>query len=111
MPGADEVVVKLKAAEKRKLAGAYALCGIYAGRLEAQAKQNAPWTDRTGNARKFLKGSVSIDEKAITIYLSHSVEYGIWLELANSGKYAILKPTMESRAEEIKKGLQDYWNG
>lgn len=77
--------------------------------MQNSAKHNAPWTDRTGNARSGLFGTAERDaaRKIVTIYLSHgaTVEYGIYLELANSGRYAIIMRTMESHLPELKRML------
>lgn len=72
------------------------ICEKYAAEAEQIAKSTAPWTDRTGDARKLLKGSVINDKDVIGFQLAHRVEYGKHLETANDGKYAILKPTIES---------------
>jgi hypothetical protein len=71
------------------------VCAKYAAEAEQTAKANAPWKDRTGDARKLLKGRVIDDGEALGFALAHRVEYGKHLETANSGKYAILKPTIE----------------
>lgn len=58
------------------------------------ARGNAPWTDRTGDARRSI-GSVDDSSKDIIRYwLKIGVDYGIWLEISNQGKYRILVPTM-----------------
>lgn len=59
-------------------------------------KTNAPWTNRTGNARNGLHAEPYAIEggKAFEIVVAHSVPYGIWLETRFSGKYAILMPTV-----------------
>ena len=64
--------------------------------MEAYAKENASWQDRTGDARALLKGDALHDEaNDISIaYLSHGVPYGIWLEIMNSGEFAIVMPTV-----------------
>ena len=64
--------------------------------MESYAKENAPWKDRTGDARALLKGDAIHDEaNDISIaYLSHGVPYGIWLEIMNSGEFAIVMPTI-----------------
>ncbi len=63
--------------------------------MEAYAKQNAPWGDRTTNARQ---GLVTFVEDAIaggTITLAHTVYYGVYLELHFNGRFAIIMPTIE----------------
>jgi coproporphyrinogen III oxidase len=72
------------------------ICAKYAVEAEQLAKANAPWKDRTGEARKLLKGKVIEEDDAVGFALIHRVEYGKHLETANSGKYAILKPTIEA---------------
>jgi hypothetical protein len=69
--------------------------------IEAYAQQNAPWTDRTGEARNGLTATVSEDNGEIVITLAHSVEYGIYLELKNDGEYAIIMPTLEAVGPEV----------
>jgi len=65
------------------------------------ARQNAPWTDQTGDARAGLDTEVDDEGDEIVITLFHSVEYGIWLETIQSGRFAIIMPTLEAFASEI----------
>ena len=71
------------------------VCEKYAFDAERFAQEFAPWTDRTKDARRLLKGEVIDEEDALGIRLMHRKEYGKYLETANDGKYAILKPTIE----------------
>lgn len=59
--------------------------------MEAWAKANAPWQDRTGAARAGLHASV----EGNSIVLSHGVPYGIWLEVANGGRFAIIAQAID----------------
>ena len=78
------------------------LANTHAARLEAQMKRNRPWTDRTNMAKVSLRGVVSRPSIAVVrITLSHGVHYGKWLELANSRKYAIVRPTIEKEAMKV----------
>lgn len=58
------------------------------------ARTNAPWTDRTGAARGGLFAFPSSMGSHHEILITHSPDYGIWLEIANSGKYQIILPTV-----------------
>lgn len=62
---------------------------------EAYMKNNAPWVDRTGNARNGLKAQTVVTTNNVTIYLFHQVPYGPYLELRWSGRYQIINPTIE----------------
>jgi hypothetical protein len=73
-----------------------------AKRLESRMKLERRWTDRTGNAKAALRGTVSMpNEHIVRITLSHGVKYGIWLELAKEKKYAIIMPTLNKYAPEV----------
>lgn len=58
------------------------------------AKTNAIWTDRSGNARRSIAKEDLSEGDTVLFYLTIGVDYGIWLEVANDGKYKILQPTM-----------------
>jgi hypothetical protein len=62
--------------------------------MTAYAKKNAPWTDRTGNARAGLHTVHNVGQNFVELTVAHSVPYGIWLEVRWSGKYAIIGPTI-----------------
>lgn len=66
-----------------------------AKKMENFAKENRRWTDRTGHARQRLNGYVSKIQNGYRIYIAHGVDYGIWLELANEKRFAILPQTIE----------------
>lgn len=66
-----------------------------AARGEGLAKISAPWQDQTGRARSGLRGTSDVSGDKAEIVLSYNVDYGIWLELANSGRFATVIPTME----------------
>lgn len=79
-----------------------------APKVEGHAKVNAPWTDQTGNARQGLRAQ-AFDEgggmKGIVLY--HQVPYGIWLEVKNSGEYAIILPTIEVMGPQVMASLEN----
>ena len=72
-----------------------------AARVEAYAKSNAPWADRTGEARNGLVADVSMDGGEVTLTLAHTAEHGYWLELIQEGRFAIIMPTLEALGPEI----------
>lgn len=61
--------------------------------MEAFARANAPWTDRTGDARGGLAGEAFADAGQVGAAIVHSVDYGIWLENRWENRYAIIGPT------------------
>lgn len=69
--------------------------------MQAYAQANAPWEDRTGDARAGLTASVGVEGDDVVISLYHTVDYGIWLEVRWGGQYAIIQPTIEHFSEEL----------
>ena len=65
------------------------------------AKANAVWIDRTGNARRSIAAEDLSSKDVVLFYLTIGVDYGIWLEVANDGKYRILQPTMTIYEKKI----------
>lgn len=61
---------------------------------ETYMRTHARWTDRTTNARNGLFATVihNTSDNWLMV-LSHGVDYGIWLEVIQGGKYAIVRPT------------------
>jgi hypothetical protein len=94
---------------RRILAAIIQVCQVYAGEAEGYMKNNAPWKDRTGVARANLHSKVIIDKDNIVIRLSHGVEYGVYLEYAHGGKYAILNPTARLYKEKLIRSLNSLF--
>ena len=88
---------------------ARAAVGLYADTLakqmEAYAKANRVWNDITGQARGTLKGSWKWQGDVARVELSHGVYYGVYLELCNERRYAIIRPTIYYLAPKAVKGL------
>ena len=110
----------------------------YWGQLnQDEARQNAVWEDRTGNARGGLffavdgfglspiTGEVTAEAKAemsdvtvesgdqstLIITLGHTVFYGKFLELSNGGRYAIIMSTMEGNLPQLERMIQEVFQG
>lgn len=121
MPGRMNFAQGAAEALERKKAGLYALLQNWAGQVEGYAKTHAAWVDRTGHARQGLHAGVDVRGDTFILYLSHGVEYGVWLELAckprelrkalwyKPGPYSIVIPTMQAHAPRIGQTVRDYW--
>lgn len=83
-----------------------ALCQSYAARIEAWMKENAVWMDRTGNARQSLYAAVDELVNGAVITLGYGVDYSVFLELANQGRFSILLPALDKFAAELWEDIQ-----
>ena len=78
-----------------------------AKKFENHAKKNRPWTDRTGHARQRLTGYVETFSDKTRINIAHGVYYGVYLELCNEKRFAILQPTVNALSKEVLKGYKE----
>lgn len=69
--------------------------------VENYMKSNAPWQDQTGNARNGLFARAYAEGDETGIVLGHSVDYGIWLEVRWSGRYAIVQPAIDTMGPAV----------
>ena len=110
--GDEQLQVGLRQYNQRLLAGLFSIAQFYAPQMEAYAKQNREWTDRTSNARQGLHTQIDDQRpRYIRIYLSHGVVYGEDLETVSSGAFAILMPTINHFAPKIMKKIRDFLAG
>lgn len=79
------------------------------------AQSNAPWEDRTGDARAGLDVDVEWEGEVIVWSMFHSVDYGLYLETRWNGKFSIIMPTLEMFANQVGRRLSesggDYASG
>jgi hypothetical protein len=71
------------------------------------AKANAPWGDRTGDAREGLDSDVYWEGHTIVWDMFHTVDYGLYLETRWNAKYAIIMPTLEMFSNQIGRGMSE----
>jgi hypothetical protein len=107
---ASDLIDGLTGLEARTLVATKVYAQTAANNLESYAKQNAPWTDRTGMARKSIAGSISDIPHGVRITLAHGVDYGIWLELAHEKKFATIAPTIRVKSASVVKGFENLMN-
>lgn len=86
-----------------------AAIGLYADsvgtKLEAYAKEDAPWQDRSHSARDTITGGYRWHGNKCTIYVCGNMEYSVYLELCHEKKYAVLWPTIERLQPDILRGF------
>ena len=76
------------------------------GRAVTYAKTNAPWTDDTAAARNGLGAVAITNQYHWELVVFHSVYYGLYLEVCNSGKYAIIMPTVKHVGEQLMRSCE-----
>lgn len=110
----DKVTPKLQGSTKRAKAYISRVTTFHALRAEGFARINAPWTDRTTNARNKLIAQADNSRASSghwEIVIAHGVSYGFWLEVkhaeAGVGRYAIIVPTIKDQAPQYWETAQD----
>ncbi len=83
--------------------------------VTAMMATNAPWTDRTGAARRNLHAWTMPNGMRILFYVAHGVPYGIFLELSHQGRFAVLWSTLRMAAPlilaDVRARLQQRFGG
>lgn len=67
----------------------------YAFVAQNHSRTNAPWTDRTGNARQGLFATPFNEDGGFEIVLYHTMPYGIYLERRWDGRWGIIPETVQ----------------
>jgi hypothetical protein len=76
-------------------------------KLEGHAKNNAPWTDRTGLSRKTIEGGSQMEGNKCVVYVSGNTQQMPFLELCHDKKYATLQPAVDALSPEILRGMNN----
>lgn len=69
--------------------------------VESWLKNNAPWTDRTGNLRQSMWAEFQQFALDLALVFDYGLDYGVFLELGNSGAYAVTGPALDYFAPRI----------
>lgn len=78
--------------------------------LVSYMQDNAPWTDRTGDARRLLGSNARITGKgSVTLTAFHGVPYGGFLETGtvHNAPYPILRPALEAHYGQARQIMND----
>lgn len=134
IPPSAQLIPGVKEYGHRIEAGIYAVASRWGQGIQDQARQDAVWEDRTGNARSGLfyavegfgmgevVGEISSGAKALMkdvnveqgkdnlliIALAHTVFYGKFLELSHGGRYAIIMSTIESNLPALERQIKSF---
>lgn len=100
----------MKALDARMERGITAATAFHATRAQSYARANAPWVDRTSNARNGLFAKAEKSGSKYRIVVSHSVPYGVWLEVRFSGRYQIIRPTVDHEGDALMRTLVGLLN-
>lgn len=98
---AEKLLSNLETSETKAMIAIKMYANEGAKKMENYAKLNRPWKDRTAHARQRLVGFVETLSNSVRINISHGVYYGIYLELCNNKRFAILQKTVNACSTEI----------
>jgi hypothetical protein len=73
---------------------------------ELTMKAKAPWRDHTGEARRSLWADHMKSGNTRRIEMGHGVEYGVYLEESNNGRFQIVMPVLVATARSFMQSLE-----
>jgi len=109
--GREEVKAAMKRYGEDVKHAKYQLALGWTEKLSTYAKRNARWDDQTGDARRSLYSVVEDANGRTTIFLSHGMDYGVYLELRHQGRLAIILATLEAHYEPIQASYRRMMGG
>lgn len=103
----SQVTANMEGFTDRLKAGLEVMGNTVGRNMQSYARANKPWTNRTYSARNGLESKVEwTSDDLLDIAVFHTVDYGIWLELAHGEKYAILQEARDSQVQTFKNMIQ-----
>ena len=129
----DQLIPAIQKYGTDVLVAVQAVANYWGQIVQDEARLEAPWEDRTANARGGiffavdgfgltpLTGEVTPEAKSemsdvaiesgdantLIITLGHTVFYGKYLETSNGGRYAIIMSTIEKNLSSLERMIQD----
>jgi hypothetical protein len=111
MAGSEQVIKNLYKWATMKKAGIEGQCLTTTKNMTDYARKTARWQDRTGNARAGLNGGHFWETpEVLKLYIAHSMEYGVFLELAHDRKYQILEESLNKFKDSWFKSIERIMN-
>lgn len=78
--------------------------------IEDRMKREHPWQNRTFQAERNLACGVWKLHEDIVLEAANPVEYGIYLETMQRGRFAVVTPTLRSQYPVIEQKLNEAFN-
>jgi hypothetical protein len=129
----QQLIPNIEEYGRKALVAVQAVANYWGQMNQDEARQEARWEDRTGNARGgiffavdgfglgTITGTVTVeaesggdgvtveqgDQDTLVITLGHTMFYGKFLELSNGGRYAIIMSTLERNLSGLERMLKD----
>ena len=69
------------------------------------------WTNRTGQAAARMFTNAEMTANAISWFMAHGVQYGVYLELANDRRYAAINPIIQRYASRFIQDVYKLYRG
>ena len=110
MSESGDVGKNIEAIFKRREIALFALCTEYATRalqnFRKEQEGDKYWNNLTFQTMDRMIAEAYTEEDALGWFLAHTVEHGVYLELANDGKHAAIKPTIDALMPEFKADIK-----
>lgn len=107
--GREQILVKMALYGNTVIDTVGGVADYHAPIIEADMKATASWRDRSGNARQGLHAERVEGKGVVAIVMWHTMDYGKWLEVRFSGRYAILWPSVLRFAPRVFKMLREVF--
>jgi len=111
--GIRAVKITIQEIFQRRRAMTIMLCMAYAAKalqnFREQQITDEFWNNQTNVAYNSVFGQELVEGDEVGFFLAHTVEYGVYLELANDRKHEALRPVINELLPEFTVNLQRIW--
>ncbi len=105
--GTDRAMAgRIEAYGRNLIAAIYRLAEEWATRIANDARSGAPWTDRSGLARRSIMGRAFRFATGAVIIVSGGAPWSIYLERRWGGKFAAITPALQRAYAAVLASLQ-----
>lgn len=106
--GLDGILANMDVYQAKIYRAMYQVAQYFSEIVQTEARDNARWKDRSGNARQGLTGfPEALSEDIVLLVLQHKMEYGVYLELKE--RYAIILPTLEAHYNAVMQMVDEVF--
>ena len=103
----------IELAYERRRVQVYALCLLYAAKalqyFRVRQMGNTYWENRTNLAKDTVFSKAFKEANVLGFFLSHTQQYGIYLELANNRQNEAIRPVINALLPEFQADLKKLY--
>ncbi len=109
MAGGKKVTRQLEREFDRRVELSQQVAEDFRERMQAEARQEVPWINRTGYTTEHLFAVTQFTREGVALFLTGQAPWQRFLELAHNQRYAHIRPITEKYARPFFDAISEVW--